>query len=124
MPFDAEKKLEDKHGHLFGKDKLFCKACGHWITSGDWKISIKDGHEHTVFNPAGVLFNIGCFRDAPGCIETGQPSANFTWFPNYKWQVSLCEGCGKHLGWFFTGIGSVPVFYGLILNRITNEPPD
>ncbi len=123
MPFDAEKKLDQDIGSLLEKERLFCASCGHWITAGDWKVSVKEAHEHTVFNPAGVVYTIGCFRDAPGCWSTGSASSNFTWFPGYKWRLSLCEGCGKHLGWLFTGDGPLSAFYGLILNRISKDPP-
>ena len=121
MPFDAQKHLQDKDGLLLGKEKLFCASCSHWITAKDWQISIKDGHEHTVFNPAGIVFHIGCFRDAPGCWATGKPSSDFSWFPGYRWRLALCEGCGKHMGWLFTGSGPIPAFYGLILNRLSDK---
>jgi len=123
MPFDAEKKLETIQGLGLAKEKLFCASCGHWVTQGEWKVSMKEAHEHTVFNPAGMVFTIGCFRDAPGSWSTGQPNDQFSWFPGYRWRLSLCEGCGKHLGWLFTGSGPFPAFYGLILNRLSNEPP-
>ena len=124
MPFDAQYDLEHESELLNEDEKLFCASCGHWVTTNQWAISIKEAHDHTVFNPAGIIFNIGCFRDAPGCWSTGQPSADFTWFPGYKWRLSLCEGCGKHLGWLFTGSGAVPAFYGLILNKLTHHPKE
>jgi len=120
MPFDFKHQLENKNDIFLTKNKLFCVTCNHWITSGDWKMNIKSGHEHTVFNPAGVVFSIGCFRDAPGCSSTGQPSSNFTWFPGYKWRLAFCEGCGKHVGWLFTGQIIPAIFFGLILNRLTD----
>jgi hypothetical protein len=120
MPLDFKHQLQKKDEILFGENKLFCASCHHWITSADWKIHMKEGHEHTVFNPAGAIYEIGCFRDAPGCWATGQASDDFTWFAGYKWHVALCEGCGKHLGWMFSGKSTPPVFFGLILNRLSD----
>ncbi len=122
MPLDVQKQGQHESDSLLAENKLFCASCGHWITHHDWKTSVKEAHEHTVFNPAGIVFTIGCFLDAPGCWATGQPSDQFTWFPTYKWRLALCEGCGKQLGWLFTGSNVLPVFYGLILNRLTDKP--
>lgn len=122
MPFDAQKKHDKESDLRLAPEKLFCASCGHWITWGQWRINIKAGHEHTVFNPAGIVFTIGCFSDAPGCWSTGKPSTQFTWFPGYEWRLSLCEGCGKHLGWMFNTPTGDSAFYGLILNRLTKEP--
>ncbi|SCA57562.1 hypothetical protein MTBPR1_60075 [Candidatus Terasakiella magnetica] len=119
MPLDAQKDLSDKDELLLGKEKLFCASCGHWVTTNELKVSIKEAHDHTVFNPAGIVFNIGCFRDAPGCWATGTPSSDFSWFSGYHWRMALCEGCGKHMGWLFTGGEPFPAFYGLILKYLS-----
>lgn len=78
-------------------------------------MTINDRHEHAFFNPAGIAFEIRCFCRAPGAVPHGNPSAEFTWFPAYRWQVALCATCRTHLGWLFTNGGS---FYGLIATRL------
>jgi hypothetical protein len=32
----------------------------------------------------------------------GEPSAEFSWFPGFKWTVAVCVRCRQHLGWQFT----------------------
>ncbi len=102
-----------------------CRACGEPITRRAWAIRVRDGHEHTVFNPAGLVFHIGCFAEAPGAWAFGPRSTVFTWFPGYAWTVTACAGCGRHLGWLYLresgAAGSAtgpPAFHGLILDRL------
>ena len=92
---------------------LYCASCHALVTKGRWRIEMGIGHEHVFFNPAGKVFRIGCFREAPGAVAIGKPSSEFTWFRGYKWQYGLCRSCGEHLGWLFTGIGPFPAFFGL-----------
>jgi len=101
------------------EEKLYCTRCATWITSGPWRISVQDGHEHTFFNPAGVIFQVGCFKEAPGARAIGIPSDEFTWFKGHHWQAGLCSGCKEHLGWLFTGDSA---FYCLILKKLTSHP--
>jgi hypothetical protein len=104
---------------------LLCRACGAAITNRNASIQVEGKHEHTFFNPAGVLFEIGCFSLAPGCVVAGVPTSEFAWFRNYLWQYASCSGCGVHLGWYFASApGSA--FYGLIVNRLVenDEEPD
>lgn len=122
MPLDFQHQTETTTDNGEAAQKLYCKSCSHVITAQDWKIEINGDVDHTVFNPAGIVFQISCFRDAPGCWATGQPSSDFSWFKNYKWRIALCEGCGQQMGWLFTGIGIVPAFFGLIGNKLTDQP--
>lgn len=71
-------------------------------------------------NPAGIVYRIGCFREAPGCAEVGGESAYWSWFPGYTWQIVVCAACTEHLGWRFRADDST--FWGLILARLA-EPP-
>ena len=98
-------------------DPLFCKVCGQAITGRDQRIAVNDSHAHTFFNPAGIVFELGCFRNAFGCIVAGDVTAEFTWFAGYLWRFALCSQCRAHLGWFYErGDHS---FYGLILTTLT-----
>jgi hypothetical protein len=95
---------------------LTCAACAQPITSDKHRTSVGDNFQHTVVNPAGILFEIGCFAQAQGCREVGPESDDFSWFRGYVWQVAVCSQCRAHLGWRFWS--SENVFYGLILNRL------
>ena len=99
-------------------DKIFCAQCGHFITRSHWRISRNGDHQHTVFNPAGQVYQIVCYADAPGVVPDGQPSDNFTWFAGYLWQVAYCRNCNRHMGWMFTGDDT---FFGLIKSHLTSE---
>ena len=95
---------------------LLCRVCQLLITTSRERIE-KDGkHLHTFFNPAGIVYEIGCFRRAPGCLELGSPSSEFAWFGGYSWQVVYCLSCQQHLGWKFSGEER---FFGLVVNKLS-----
>ena len=73
-------------------------------------------HRHTCVNPAGYVYRIECFRDAPGCIGVGQFSPEWSWFADHLWQVVCCTNCSVHLGWAFQSDDGI--FYGLIASRL------
>ncbi len=95
---------------------IFCRQCRHLLTSQDQRLEIQGSHGHTFSNPAGLLFQIGCFRLVPGCLPASPPEARWSWFSGYSWQVVVCSSCEVHVGWLYAG-GSES-FYGLILNRL------
>ncbi|MBF0124167.1 MAG: hypothetical protein HQL60_02385 [Magnetococcales bacterium] len=96
---------------------LLCVRCQWPITDAAQRIAVAGDHEHTVFNPHGVVFHIGCFGVASGCVGVGEWSGEFSWFRGHVWQIALCGRCQWHLGWFFREqLGAV--FVGLILNRL------
>lgn len=102
---------------------LVCSVCRHRITDQDLRCAIGGSHDHRFFNPHGIVFHIGCFKDAPGCVTEGESSAEFTWFKGYLWRIANCRGCQVHLGWRFSSDGGG--FYGLVLNRLaTAETED
>lgn len=114
-------KAEDRTAE--DEERLYCTACGQEVTAGRWRISVQDDHEHTFFNPAGVIFRIGCFKEAPGAVPVGPSSGQFPWFRGTRWQVALCAGCRRHMGWLFTGNGAPPAFFGLILPNLSPRKP-
>jgi hypothetical protein len=95
---------------------LVCAACGRAITSTGARISVSARHEHTCLNPHGIVYHIGCFQSAAGCLAHGAPSSEWSWFPGHTWQVVVCTGCIAHLGWLFRGPDTT--FFGFILNRL------
>jgi len=108
----AESRVEERLGRV-----LICRECGTEITSPDLGIEVAGSHRHTFFNPAGILYEIGCFCAAEGCLDMGQPSLEFSWFAGFGWRSSICRGCKMHLGWEFVSTAD-RVFWGLILNRL------
>ena len=113
----AKVQKQPKRG---GQKRIVCKNCKNRVTTLDEIIEIQGRHRHTFFNPAGVLFEIGCFSQAPGCLVRGFPSKEFVWFEGHTWQYSMCSTCQNHLGWYFSKETAVD-FFGLILNRLTTD---
>ncbi len=109
--------VQDEEEKKIGTDEaLFCKSCLNQITRKDQAIRINGSHSHTFFNPNGIVFELGCFGDAPGCLVMGEPTSEFTWFSGSVWQFALCRTCGAHLGWYYeTGESG---FYGLLPARL------
>ena len=100
---------------------ILCAACKHPITRTDAAIAVAGSHEHTFMNPGGLVFQIACYREAPGALQAGPPSPEWTWFPGHLWRVTLCAACLTHLGWSFHRESST--FFGLVLDRIVEEEP-
>ena len=98
---------------------LFCRTCGYRITSEGQRIAVNGSHTHTFFNPAGLVFELGCFGQAPGCMIGGQASTLFTWFAGFAWRPASCARCAVHLGWRFEKDDSV--FFSLILLSLTDR---
>jgi len=119
---EDETDLEDEEEEA--PEKYYCAACGHLVTEGVWRIAVGGGHEHSRFNPAGLCYNILLFKEAPGVDPIGRPDPSFTWFPGYAWQAALCHRCREQIGWMFSGAESPRVFFGLIGEKLTTQPPD
>ena len=93
----------------------WCGACNTRVAGEDDAIAVAGAHRHRFVNPAGVEFEIGCFRRA-GCRAEGEPTGEHTWFAGFAWSYALCASCRAHLGWIYEGEG--PRFFGLILTRL------
>lgn len=100
----------------------FCRYCGRVITSEHERVEREGDFHHTFTNPAGLVFGIGCFADAPGCAVTGDYTREHTWFRGTRWCYALCTGCASHLGWHYQG-RKRDDFYGLILDRLIAPSP-
>jgi hypothetical protein len=80
-------------------------------------MEVEDAHHHTFANPHGMVFEIGCFLSAEGCVTLGPATDAFSWFKGYGWEIAYCRNCQTHLGWWFVS-GGAHGFYALILDRL------
>ena len=69
-------------------------------------------HAHEAENPHGHRYRVRCFRRAGGLETTSNPSAEWSWFPGYRWESQACAGCGALAGWRF--LREDDAFYALI----------
>ena len=97
-----------------GAQAIYCAQCRLPLTSTAEIARIDNRHSHVVCNPAGLVFSVCCFHRVPGALAVGEKSGVFSWFAGFVWQVALCRGCRRQLGWFFSGAGT---FYALITER-------
>lgn len=126
LPYSLLRDLPEQDGSVItddeihsgeGRDKkLVCAGCGTVITDQDQRMTVDSKHHHTFFNPAGLVYELGCFRWAPGCLPVGESSAEFSWFAGHVWRVGVCSGCLAHIGWLFESGESS--FFGLIVSRL------
>lgn len=110
--------IEEDESEKEQQKGLVCRVCQLLITTSKERLEKEGKHLHTFFNPAGIVYEIGCFRRAPGCLEFGGQSSEFAWFGGYSWQVVYCRSCQQHLGWKFSGEDQ---FFGLIVNTLTES---
>ncbi len=103
------------------EESLRCRLCSLEITSPQAAVSRRDSHQHTFCNPMGLVFELACYRQAPGCLVHGHPSNEFCWFEGYVWQYAACRRCHAHLGWYFTA--GDDAFFGLIRDRLSGGTP-
>jgi len=103
------------------KGVLICRKCGCMITKVSERIAVNGSVAHTFANPAGIVFEIECFKNAPGCLVSTSASEEFTWFPGYAWQIAHCTTCLTHMGWRFISEGGY-TFFALIADRLTDAP--
>ncbi|QBH14154.1 hypothetical protein DO021_13115 [Desulfobacter hydrogenophilus] len=99
---------------------ILCKNCNAVVTKPEFAVHTRQGFSQTFANPAGHVFEIGCFTKASGCFQESPPSSEFTWYPGFDWCIGICRNCTFHLGWIFlpAGQGSGSKFYGLILEHL------
>jgi hypothetical protein len=96
---------------------ILCRSCRHPVTSASHGMEVNGRHRHTFPNPLGIVFQIGCYAVATGCVTRGQSTGEFSWFPGFSWCFALCANCHAHLGWHYRA-GSGKNFYGLIIGQL------
>jgi hypothetical protein len=99
------------------RDAILCRECRRIITYPEERIEVTGSYHHTFANPHGIVFEIGCFKSAEGCVHFGVPTHDFSWFKGFQWRLSACGFCLIHLGWIYTR-PEATTFYGLILDRL------
>ena len=99
------------------RGRLYCRECGRFVAYERERIDMAGSHIHSFTNPHGQRYCIGCFSNAPGCLEIGQDTEEFTWFKGYAWRAVLCASCYGHLGWVFNSEKGNR-FFGLILRQL------
>jgi hypothetical protein len=97
---------------------VLCARCGAQLTDASQRTAVSGQHEHTFFNPAGIVYHVACFASVPGCRGVGPYCGDFSWFPGQRWQIACCASCGEHVGWHFTGDS---IFTCLITTRIREQ---
>lgn len=123
MPTSFEASIEQLIGELENStpgELIYCRHCSAPITNTAEKISVGLSHDHRFSNPAGIIYAIGCFRNAPGCSLHGPLTEEHSWFGGYRWQVAMCAECLEHLGWYYQG-RSDRYFFGLIVSRLVES---
>ncbi len=108
----------DTRGKEQDETPLICSHCSSAITTDREAVTVNGQHEHAFFNPAGIAFEIRCFRRAPGCRIQGKPTTEFSWFQGYSWQFAHCNNCLLQLGWFFQSARQQKTFFGLMSSKV------
>lgn len=109
--YDSETKTKSQ----LQPDDWLCLLCNKKITSDKDRSFYNDRSEFQFTNPGGFIFEIITFSSADGCLEAGEPTPEFSWFPQHSWSYAICSRCNSHLGWKYIGKNS---FYGLIKSRL------
>ena len=106
---DADSREDEAPG-------ILCSECRNLVTMPDFRIIVNDSHTHVFANPSGLVFEIGCFKEAGGVICSPDSSSEFSWFPGCRWRIAVCRLCAQHLGWYF--FSDSLCFHGLILDKL------
>ena len=92
-----------------------CAWCLNRVANEKDRYSSDGKSDFSFKNPEGIRFNILTFSPTLGCRQRGVPTLDHTWFPGHMWSYCVCDRCGIHLGWYYTG---PTAFAGLIRDRI------
>ncbi len=118
---DLDEWLQKQKAHGTPGRPIRCARCAQLVSTADQRFDQAGAHTHRFENPAGMVFEIGCFRSAPGCRSVGQATLEWTWFSGHAWSMALCVQCASHLGWAYGPGGTGDAFFGLILDRLVEE---
>jgi len=114
----VEKKSRSQKGYVY------CATCSHIISHVEERIEVQGSHQHRFTNPFDLVFDVACYRSAPGCDISGNSNAADTWFAAHEWHLASCSDCTSHIGWYFEPVvnqTSENTFFGLITERIQSD---
>jgi hypothetical protein len=117
LPAITEPEIETRAAPALGEagEDWLCAWCQHRVASEKDRFRHEGKAEFAFSNPEGIGFVILTFSQTLGCVESGAPTLEHTWFPGHAWSYCQCERCGLHLGWHYSGPHD---FAGLIKERI------
>jgi hypothetical protein len=98
-----------------------CAVCDLEISGARHAFGMRASGSTQVFpNPLGQMKVIVTVKAATNWVGVGGPTADFTWFDGYTWQVIVCAGCRAHLGWRYEAeVGlEPPTFFGLLADAL------
>jgi len=110
--------FENEEDDKILQTNLICAACGHPVTKVLENIKIRGRHDYG-FTNLGYPVILGCFRNAPGCINYGRISYGYSWFRGYAWQIQLCGNCHTQLGWKY--MSEHDSFYALVFKMLREQ---
>ncbi len=110
--------FENEEDEKIRETNLLCTVCGHPVTKIREQIKVRGRHDYG-FTNLGYPVVLGCFRNAPGCIDWGRVSHGYSWFRGYAWQIQLCGHCGSQLGWKY--LSEQDTFYALVFKMLREE---
>ena len=110
--------IENDKSFRLPKTSLVCSKCKGPVTKVSERIEIFGRHDHS-FGNLGYPVELGCFRNADGCLGVQGVSHGYSWFRGYAWQIQVCKSCYTQLGWKY--MSETESFYGLIFNTLREE---
>lgn len=115
-----EAQTRDEPRTILPRKALLCSTCRIKITWKEASVEINGSHRHVFVNPAGLVFEVGCFCQAENLSGIGPVTSEFTWFPGCSWQTLICSNCHFQLGWSYQPRDK-SMFFGLILERLVDD---
>lgn len=109
-------------------DELLCAElprCTDSVWTYELDMLDQTASVYSATNPAADRFDVA--RLGGACCSrlrfSGEPVADFSWFPPFRWINCQCPGCPAQLGWVFVaddedGRTPPPTFAGVILTKL------
>lgn len=112
---DPETQTRTRPSEGGAAGEWLCSWCLNGVARDEDRFSQSGVSEFSFKNPASIWFVILTFERTIGCRQLGIPTLEHTWFPDHAWSYCVCDRCGMHLGWCYTGPNE---FAGLVRDRI------